>query len=125
VRVLQAELLDSRLAVVDRLVAMRRGGCKVWVATHRVEPEALARLQAVDIPVHLKPIHDKSFLVYGKVGGEYQYRVYTGSQNMSYSAAHRFDEIFVKLAAETGDVHPVYDAYMIHFSDAYDDGEAL
>lgn len=125
VRVLQHELLDSRLPVVDRLVDMKRGGCKVWVATAKVGSEALARLHAAGIPVHHKPIHDKSFLIYGDFGGSYQYRVYSGSENLSSSAAHRYDEIFVKLAAETGDTHPIYDAFKAHFDDAYGDGTSL
>lgn len=125
VRVLQHELLDSRLAVVDRLVAMKRGGCKVWIAAAKVAPEAKSRLHAAGIPIRTKPIHDKAFLVYGKYGDHDEYRVYTGSQNLSGSAAHRYDEIFVKLAAETGAAHPVYDAFLAHFDDAYHDGRPL
>jgi len=54
-----------------------------------------------------------------KFGDRYEYRVYTGSHNLSYSANAKFDEIFVKLAAETGNTHPVYDAYRAHFKNAY------
>lgn len=125
VRVMQAEILDSRMEVADQLVKMKRGGCKVWVALHKIGSRALATLHAAHIPVHQMPIHDKAFLVYGKVGGSYAYHVYTGSQNMSFSAAHRYDEIFVKLAAEKGSSHPIYSAFYSHFNDAYNAGKAL
>jgi len=38
---------------------------------------------------------------------------------MSYNADHQFDEMFVKLAPESGTTHPVYDAYLAHFTDAW------
>ncbi len=122
---MQASVRDSRLDVVAQLVRMKRGGCKVWVVSDTVEPDALAALHAASIPVHHMPIHDKSFIVYGKFGSTYQYRIYTGSQNLSGSAAHKFDEIFVKLAPETGATHPIYDAYFTHFNDAYNNGPAI
>ena len=31
----------------------------------------------------------------------------------------------VKLAPETGDSHPIYDAYFTHFNDAYNTGATL
>jgi hypothetical protein len=125
VRVMHAEVRDRRLAVVDQLVRMKRGGCQIWVVADTVEPRALAALHAAKIPVHKMPIHDKSFLVFGKVGATSEYRVYTGSHNLTGDAAHRNDEILVKLAPETGTVHPIYDAYFTHFNDAYNTGPAL
>jgi len=125
VRVMHAEVRDSRLAVVDQLVRMKRGGCQIWVVADTVEPRALAALHAAKIPVHKMPIHDKSFLVFGKVGATSEYRVYTGSHNLTGDAAHRNDEILVELAPETGTVHPIYDAYFAHFNDAYNTGPAL
>jgi phosphatidylserine/phosphatidylglycerophosphate/cardiolipin synthase-like enzyme len=125
VRVMQASVRDSRMDVVDKLVAMKRGHCHIWVVADTVEPHALAALKAAGIPVHHMPIHDKSFIVLGKFGATYQHRVYTGSHNLSSGSAHRFDEIFVKLAPETVDAHPVYDAYVTHFNDAYNTGAAL
>ena len=125
VRVMQASVRDSRMDVVDQLIAMKRGGCHMWVVSDTVEPDALAALKAASIPVHHMPIHDKAFLVYGNFGGTYEYRAYSGSHNLSGSSAHKFDEIFVKLAPETGTVHPVYDAYFTHFNDAYNTGPAL
>jgi hypothetical protein len=104
---------------------MKRRGCHIWVVADTVEPRALAALHAASIPVHKMPIHDKSFLVTGKFGTTSEFRIYTGSHNLSSGSAHRFDEIFVKLAAETGAVHPIYDAYFTHFNDAYNTGPAL
>jgi hypothetical protein len=125
VRVMQASVRDSRLDVVSRLAAMKRGGCQIWVVSDTVEPAALAALKAAGISVRHMPIHDKSFIVYAKFGTTYQYRVYSGSQNLSGSAAHKYDEIFVKLAPETGTTHPIYDAYYTHFNDAYNSGAPL
>lgn len=125
VRVMQAEVRDGRLAVVDRLVQMKRGGCQIWVVADTVEPRALATLKAAKIPVHHMAIHDKSFVVSGKVGAGSEYRVYTGSHNLTTGAAHLNDEILVKLAPETGTAHPIYDAYVAHFNDAYSTGPAL
>jgi phosphatidylserine/phosphatidylglycerophosphate/cardiolipin synthase-like enzyme len=125
VRVMQASVRDSRLDVVSRLASMKRGGCQIWVVSDTVEPLALAALKSAGIPVRHMPIHDKSFIVYGKFGTTYQYRVYSGSQNLSGSAAHKYDEIFVKLAPETGTTHPIYDAYYTHFNDAYNVGTPL
>ena len=125
VRVMQASVRDSRMDVVDQLIKMKKGGCRVWVVTDTAEPDALAALKAAKIPVHHMPIHDKAFLVFGNYGGTYEFRAYSGSQNLSGSSAHKFDEIFVKLAPETGAVHPLYDAYLRHFNDAYDNGPAL
>jgi hypothetical protein len=125
VRAMQAVFRDSRLAVVNRLVKMKSGKCDVKVVAHNVEPEALKRFKAAGIPVHGAPVHDKSFLIHGRFGSSWKYRVFTGSHNMSYGADHKFDEIFVKLAPESDTSHPVYDAYMQHFADAYEDGDPL
>jgi hypothetical protein len=118
IRVLQASVRDSRLAVVDRVVMLKNGGCKVTVVADTVEPQALAALKAAGIPVKKNAIHDKSFIVYAKYGTAYAYRVYTGSHNLSGGSAHSYDEIFVKLAAESGAQHALYDAYVTHFDDA-------
>jgi len=125
IRVMQASVRDSRLDVVTQLAKLKRGGCQIWVVSDTVEPAALSALRAAGIPVRHMPIHDKSFLVYAKFGSAYQYRVYSGSQNLSGSAAHEYDEIFVKLAPETSATHPIYDAYYTHFNDAYNAGTPL
>lgn len=125
VRVMQASIRDSRLAVVDRIVAMKRGGCKVWVVASTIEPTARARLRAAGISMRRNHVHDKVFLVRGRFGGDLRYRVYTGSHNLSGSANRKYDELFVKLAPEPEASHPVYDAYFRHFNDAYDDGDRI
>jgi hypothetical protein len=125
VRVMQASIRDSRMAVVDQVVRMKRAGCKVWVVASTVEPRPRAALLAAGIPVRLHKVHDKVFLVYGKYGASYRYRVYTGSHNLSGSANRKYDEIFVKLAPETAASKPVYDAYFSHFNDAYNSGQPL
>lgn len=125
VRVMQASVRDSRIEVVNRLVTLKKAGCQVQVVANTVEPDALAALKAAKIPVRKMPIHDKVFIVYGKYGTGYAYRVYTGSHNLSGGSAHRYDEIFVKLAPETPAAHPVYDEYVTHFSDAFDVGTPL
>ncbi len=125
VRVMQASIRDSRLDVVDRIVRMKKGGCSVWVVADTIEPDARAALRAAKIPMRHHMIHDKAFIVYGKFGASYAYRVYSGSHNLSISANKKYDEIFVKLAPETGTTHPVYDAYYTHFNDAYNSGTVV
>jgi hypothetical protein len=125
VRVMQASIHDSRMEVVNKLVAMKRGHCRISVVAHTVEPHALAACKAAGIPVHHGQIHDKSFIVSAHFAGTLQKRVYTGSHNLGSGSAHRFDEIFVKLAPETGSTHPIYDAYVTHFNDAFSIGAAF
>jgi hypothetical protein len=125
VRVMQASIRDSRLDVVDQLVRMKRGGCTVTAVADTVEPAALAALKAGGIPVREMPIHDKVFLVSGTFGTAHAHRVYTGSHNLSGGSAHRFDEIFVNLAPEPDAAHPIYDAYVTHFDDAFSKGTPL
>ncbi len=124
VRVMQSMLRDNRLAIIDRLVSMKQGNCDVQVVTNDVEPEALARLKGAGIPVRRAPVHNKAFIIHGTFKGKTKYRVYTGSHNVGVGS-RIFDEIFVKLAPETGDSHPVYDAYMHHFADAFDGADPL
>ncbi len=64
-------------------------------------------------------VHDKYFIVYGKFGSRYEYRVYTGSQNWSGSALTTNDEIFVKMAAESTSSHRLYDGFRAHFDDTW------
>jgi len=118
---MQASVRDSRLDVVDRLVTMKKGGCKITVVADTVEPTALSRLKGAGISVKHHMIHDKVFVVKSKGA----YRVYTGSHNLSGSAASKFDEIFVKLAPETEASHPIYDIYVTHFTDAYESATSL
>jgi phosphatidylserine/phosphatidylglycerophosphate/cardiolipin synthase-like enzyme len=128
IRVMQASLRDSRLNVVNKLVGLARKGCRVSIVAHNIEAAAKKALLDPTVPnltVHENDIHDKSFIVHAKYGNARAFRVYTGSQNLGSGSAHRFDEIFVKLAAETGGTHPVYDAYVQHFKDANQSGTKL
>ncbi len=125
VRVMHASVRDSRIKLVERLVAMKKAGCKVYVLSDTVEPDALKALKAASIPVRHHGIHDKAIFIYGKYGTANAYRVYTGSHNLSISANTKFDEIFVKLAPESGTAHPVYDAYLTHFNDVWAVATAL
>ncbi len=69
-------------------------------------------------------VHDKYFLVYGKFGSRYEYRVYTGSQNWSGSALTTNDEIFVKMAPESTSSHRLYDGFRAHFDDTWRAGRS-
>ena len=124
VRVMQSMVKDNRLAIVDRLVAMKQGNCDVQMVVSMVEPQALARLKGAGIPVRRARVHNKNFIIHGAFKGTTKYRVYTGSHNMGVGS-RIFDEIFVKLAPEVGDSHPVFDAYMQHFADAFDGADPL
>lgn len=125
VRVIEASIRDSRIEVVNQVIAMKRGGCVVSIVADTVEPRALAALKGAGITPRHMPIHDKTFIVTGTFGSQTAFRVYSGSHNLSSGSAHRFDEIFVKLAPETAAGHPIYDAYVAHFTDAYSVGTPL
>ena len=127
IRVMEASFRASRTVVVDELAKLEASGCKVYVISHNVAPSALAKLHAAGIKPHDTRVHDKAIIVYAKFKGGatgYEYRVFTGSHNLSNGSAHEFDEIFVKLDAERGASHPIYDAYVRHFNDAYAIGPA-
>jgi phosphatidylserine/phosphatidylglycerophosphate/cardiolipin synthase-like enzyme len=121
VRVLQASVKDSRLEVVDQLVKLKQGGCRVEVAAETVEPTALGRLKGAGIPVRQYNVHDKVFIIYGKYGTVYQYKVYTGSHNLSGHANDARDEIFVAMT----DNRALHDAFYFHWLDAYNNGTPL
>jgi hypothetical protein len=127
IRVMQASFRASRTNVIDQLAKLKRGGCKVYVVSGGVSSAALRKLHSAGIKPHDTRVHDKAIIVHAKFRGGaagYENIVYTGSHNLSSGAAHRFDEIFVKLAAERDDNRPVYDAYVRHFNDAYSIGPA-
>jgi phosphatidylserine/phosphatidylglycerophosphate/cardiolipin synthase-like enzyme len=101
-------------------------GCQVSMAVGssrgaiRMPRTVYADLLGAGVSIRRTPaVHDKFFTVYGKFGRHYQYRVYTGSQNWSGSALTSNDEIFVKLAPESGPSHPLYDGFRRHFGDAW------
>lgn len=115
------------LAQVKR---MKAGGCAVWMVVGGDATDGISMPQSVynellDAGVAIRrrdKVHDKFFLVYGKYGTSYAYRVYSGSQNWSQDALNENEEIFVKMAPETGTVHPLYDGFYNHFNDAYNGG---
>jgi hypothetical protein len=125
VYVSQLMILNSRARLTDRLVSLKRGGCRVYVTVNEIEADQVRKLKAAGIPVRRNDVHDKSVVVYGKYGSRYLFRVYTGSHNWTYSALHLNDEIFVKMAPESGTVRPVYNAFHKHFMDMYISGTAL
>ncbi|GAB3757535.1 phospholipase D-like domain-containing protein [Microlunatus parietis] len=123
IRVMQASINDTRIAVINKLIELKQGGCKVWVGVGNIQPQALAALKGAGIPVRKSPIHDKMFLIYGKYGDTTADRtvVLTGSHNLSLSALRHNDELLIKVT----DSQPMYDAFYDHFNDAYNTGSAL
>ncbi|NGN63095.1 hypothetical protein G5C51_04135 [Streptomyces sp. A7024] len=123
IRVMEAAIADSRPAVTDKIVALKRGGCRVWVGTGSIQSASLAKLKNAGIPVRKAPVHDKTIIVYAKYAGSAANRtlVFTGSHNITYSALHYNDEILVKVE----DSQPMYDAFYDHFNDAYNTGSPL
>ncbi|WP_063748818.1 phospholipase D-like domain-containing protein [Chondromyces apiculatus] len=121
VRVAQAMIHDSRPEIIDLLVKLKKGGCKVWVVGSSIQPTSLAKLKNAGISVRGNNVHDKTVLVYARFAAstENRYLVFTGSHNWTYSANYRNDELFVRLESED-----LYDAYYDHFNDAYNNGTA-
>ncbi|WP_225412720.1 phospholipase D-like domain-containing protein [Stigmatella hybrida] len=120
----------GRPALLAQIKRMKAGGCSVWmvVGGNATEGIDMARpvydeLLGAGVAIRRRDkVHDKFFALYGRFGASYAYRVYTGSQNWSQDALNENEELFVKLAPETGTVHPIYDAYVGHFNDAYNGG---
>jgi hypothetical protein len=120
----------GRPEILNQVLRYRSGGCAVWMVVSGSATDGIDMSQSVyntllDAGVNIRrhdKVHDKFFLVYGKYGSTYQYRVYTGSQNWSQDALNENEEIFVKMAGETGTVHPLYDGFYNHFNDSYNTG---
>jgi phosphatidylserine/phosphatidylglycerophosphate/cardiolipin synthase-like enzyme len=120
----------GRPELVAQVKRYRAGGCAVWMVVGGDATDGISMPQSVynellDAGVNIRrkdKVHDKFFLVYGKYGTTYNYRVYSGSQNWSQDALNENEEIFVKMAPETGTVHPLYDGFYNHFNDAYNSG---
>ncbi|PWR14643.1 hypothetical protein DKT69_15400 [Micromonospora sicca] len=129
-RVAMASVTTGRPEIVDLVTRFRAATCKVWMVIGTNADGGIAMSQSVynellDAGVAIRrqdKVHDKFFVAYGKYGSAYQYRVYTGSQNWTQDALNENDEIFVKMAPESGTTHPLYDAYYTHFNDAYNYG---
>jgi phosphatidylserine/phosphatidylglycerophosphate/cardiolipin synthase-like enzyme len=120
VRVGQAMIHDSRPQLVNRLVALKKGGCGVWVVGSSIQPDSLAKLKQAGIRVRKNNVHDKIVVVDAKFAGSAENRklVFTGSHNWTYSANYSNDELFARL--ESADL---YSSYYKHFNDAYNTGD--
>ena len=120
----------GRPDILAQVKRYRAGGCAVWMVVGGDSTSGISMPQSVynellDAGVAIRrkdKVHDKFFLVYGKYGTSYAYRVYSGSQNWSQDALNENEELFVKMAPETGTVHPLYDGFYAHFNDAYNSG---
>lgn len=129
-RIGMAFVTTGRPELLAQVKRYRAGGCAVWMVVGGDSTDGISMPQTVynellDAGVAIRrkdKVHDKFFLVYGKYGTSYAYRVYTGSQNWSGDALNTNEEIFVKMAPETGTVHPLYDGFYNHFNDAYNNG---
>jgi phosphatidylserine/phosphatidylglycerophosphate/cardiolipin synthase-like enzyme len=123
IRVMENTIHDNRSAVVDKLLSLHQGGCKVWVAVDQIQSTSLSRLKSAGISVHQAPVHDKAIVYYGKYAGSTndRYIIFTGSHNLTYSALHENDEILVKI----DDSQALYTAFYNHFNDAYNTGTPL
>jgi phosphatidylserine/phosphatidylglycerophosphate/cardiolipin synthase-like enzyme len=130
-RIGMANVTSGRPELVSLVKNYRKAGCQVWMVVGTDGSDISMNQGVYDdlikagVKIHkIAHVHDKYFLAYGKFGGSYQYRVYTGSQNWTEDALSQNDEIFVKMAPETGTTHPLYDGYYAHFNDAYNNGDA-
>jgi len=129
IRVAQARFTDGRRALADLLARHKRKGCRVWVTVGRTSAgggqigTAVHRtLTDAGIPIRAQRIHDKLVVVAAEYRQGFQHRVYTGSHNWTHAANYDNDEIFVRMATESADSHPLYDAFRAHFIDAHDSG---
>ncbi|MFE8602288.1 phospholipase D-like domain-containing protein [Archangium violaceum] len=129
-RIGMAFVTTGRPELLAQVKRYRAGGCAVWMVVGGDATDGISMPQSVynellDAGVNIRrkdKVHDKFFLVYGKYGTSYGYRVYSGSQNWSQDALNENEEMFVKMAPESGTVHPLYDGYYNHFNDAYNNG---
>ncbi len=130
VRIGMSFVTTGRPELLAQIKRMKAGGCAVWMVVSGNATDGIDMSQSVyndlltaGVSIRRRDkVHDKFFAVYGKFGTSYAYRVYTGSQNWSQDALNENEEIFVKLAPETGSVRPIYDAFYTHFNDAYNGG---
>jgi len=109
VKVAQAMIHDSRPAVIDQLVRIRRAGCRALVAYTSIQPRAKETLQraGASLCVVRTPhsnsdvvtsIHSKYYLLRGTYAGSPgAARVFTGSHNWTLSALRLNDEVILKL----------------------------
>ncbi|GIF06618.1 hypothetical protein Asi03nite_41560 [Actinoplanes siamensis] len=132
-RIGMAFITGGRPGLTSLVKRFKAAGCQIWVVVGsdsdggiNVTESVYDDLLSAGVKIrHMDMVHDKFFALYAKFGTSYAYRVYTGSQNWSADALTDNDEIFVKMAPETGTTHPLYNAYFNHFNDAYDNTNAV
>jgi phosphatidylserine/phosphatidylglycerophosphate/cardiolipin synthase-like enzyme len=131
VRIAMNFVTAGRPSLVKLVKSLRAKKCRVWMTvgssggTIEMDRRTYDTLTKAGAWIRRVPdVHDKYVLIYGKFGSRYEYRVYTGSQNCSASALTTNDELFVKMAPETGTNHRLYDGFKAHFDDAYRIGRA-
>ena len=120
---------SGRPAILKLIKKLRAKKCQVWMVVGssggkiEMDRSVYDALMKAGVSIRRTPaVHDKYFLVYGKFGKRYEYRVYTGSQNWSASALNTNDEIFVKMAPELAASHPLYDGFRAHFNETWQYG---
>ncbi|WP_436536304.1 phospholipase D-like domain-containing protein [Actinoplanes sp. HUAS TT8] len=131
-RIGMAFITGGRPGITSLVKKFKSEGCQIWVVVGTKADGSIDMTESVyddligaGIKIHrMDMVHDKFFALYAKFGDTYNYRIYTGSQNWSADALTDNDEIFVKMAPESGTTHPLYDAYFTHFNDAYNNGVA-
>jgi phosphatidylserine/phosphatidylglycerophosphate/cardiolipin synthase-like enzyme len=119
IRVAEAMFHDNRMAVVNRLKELKKGGCDVKVLGNDGNFEPGARAQFADKPnaieVRFATVHDKYMTVKARYGAEgMRYLVFTGSHNLAYGANYTNDELFARL-----DGQQVWKAYRDHWDAAW------
>lgn len=114
IRVMEASISNGRSAVVDKLVSLKAGGCKIWAMVGSIDSTQLTKLRNAGISVHKGAIHDKMILVSEGVNNAHTW-VLVGSHNLTQLALRSEDNILMRLEYS----QPLYDAYYAHFNDAY------
>ncbi len=127
IRVMQNGWSDDRIAVAEKIVELKRGGCRINVVVSsdggaaKMQDQVKATLLAAGIPVRsTAKVHDKAFVVYARYAGSAvpRYMVFTGSHNLTAPALRQNDELFVKIH----DNQTIHDGFYRHFLDAYSIG---
>lgn len=123
----------ARRAVTDQFVRYKAGGCSVSIIVNHIEQGEYDRMKGAGISMKALKIngtdrvHDKMIMLYAKRAsdGVWVMRTYTGSHNFSFGSLRGGDDIFVRLAEETGATHPLYDAAVAHFNDGWNSPYAV
>jgi phosphatidylserine/phosphatidylglycerophosphate/cardiolipin synthase-like enzyme len=122
IRLAHAMIHESRRVVITKLIELKKAGCTVLVVAGggafdgtRV-PAALAE---AGIPVRHNKVHDKLILIHARYAGSTAPKkvVLTGSHNLTRSALRENDELLVRI-----DNDRLHDAFLAHFTRAYDSG---